>query len=631
MLKRAPEQKGLIVDYFPVEKILKSSYNQLIAYIDNKNNSIKNIISYVGKIKALRFLTDGYDFCTKLDGAYQDFHGYKWYVNKISPDLTRLNEDTKETLRVKNVLRSIFKTSLLACRLDNAYYECEENDSILAFSHRRHGWTDTPFVLDNTFSIEFRTNFGYGRSSYFCTVLKYKDIEIIPYSLWVKYFNARMFEIIRCSADHKVKNSSWKKAMNYTCEAYNLLVSDEKEFIKKYLVGEAEEMVRGLEDILHDREYEFIDFHEIKRRTPSDRSDLVAFKGEKITGAIEFIEKITAVGNVADVSVIIERIKQCNIKMFGLLEKEKVLLLSEIVEYQRLLLEFQEQFNIIKPKMDYYRLLLNVFCEFCRYSPEVIRVDVLPGIGKIENFTRMYEEYCSNHDIKIPIQALCLPENTEFMEKMLERFRLLFGYKEYFPLIFNAVATELYQKFTDFYNMYTPLQININSATETEVDSFLRGLFQNIGEKAYISGVTLSLDEITKRIVALRKPYLGDFNFYAQSEAEIHKIINTFRSDSSTESVELIDMINALPIEFWDDLMTYLQKTRSIEQIDESMLMDYNEYVQFMNKCAESAKLLEETDAKLDHLLKLQSKIDKYIERIKSYYELVEEEKHESL
>ena len=46
-------------------------------------------------------------------------------------------------------------------------------------------------LVTPNFSVEIKTNFGYGSVSYFYTKLKYKNIEITPFSEWVDYEFAR--------------------------------------------------------------------------------------------------------------------------------------------------------------------------------------------------------------------------------------------------------------------------------------------------------------------------------------------------------------------------------------------------------------------------------------------------------
>ena len=69
------------------------------------------------------------------------------------------------------------KKRIIPYLLDKAYKNFENKKYILAFSHRRVGWSFPNLQLSNEFEVIFKTNFGYGSSSYFFTNIKYKKID----------------------------------------------------------------------------------------------------------------------------------------------------------------------------------------------------------------------------------------------------------------------------------------------------------------------------------------------------------------------------------------------------------------------------------------------------------------------
>jgi hypothetical protein len=84
--------------------------------------------------------------------------------------------------------------------------------------------------------------------------LKYKNIDITPFSEWVDYEFAQFSEIIRYSQSYILRNEYWLDAMEYSRDACNLSLVDEVKFVEKYVIDECEKMVRGLENILN-KEY----------------------------------------------------------------------------------------------------------------------------------------------------------------------------------------------------------------------------------------------------------------------------------------------------------------------------------------------------------------------------------------
>ena len=93
------------------------------------------------------------------------------------------NEREIENNRKQNFInskRTNFYTKIekhvLPYLLECTYNKLEGNKSVLAFSHRRIGWSKPEFRLSNELSVIYKTNFGYGASSYFFTNIKYKGI-----------------------------------------------------------------------------------------------------------------------------------------------------------------------------------------------------------------------------------------------------------------------------------------------------------------------------------------------------------------------------------------------------------------------------------------------------------------------
>src|SRR5690606_38411441 len=127
-------------------------------------------------------------------------------------------------------------------------------------------WSNPEFKLSENFTVVLKTNFGYGSASYFYIKLKYKNIEITPFSEWIDYEIAKFTEIIRYTKSfvyrllrgiyngkrvyqQKMENSNWQDAIDYTKTACNVSLKDEVDFVRKYIIDECERMVAGLENI----------------------------------------------------------------------------------------------------------------------------------------------------------------------------------------------------------------------------------------------------------------------------------------------------------------------------------------------------------------------------------------------
>lgn len=164
-----------------------------------------------------------------------------------------------------------------------------------------------------------------GGSSYFFTNIRYKGIDILPYSDWIKYYYANKTDIIRYTRRHLLENNEWIKTMDFTAEIYNSSITEPENFEKRWIINEVEEMIKGLERSLNEnKNYEVINsyFHSGLRTSLFGRS-LIRFKGERISGALIFLEKLKELHSIcADIELYIERIMKCNMSIYPRLSTE---------------------------------------------------------------------------------------------------------------------------------------------------------------------------------------------------------------------------------------------------------------------------------------------------------------------
>ena len=87
-------------------------------------------------------------------------------------ELEKSNDNNKDDVaKEKLAFKYLVKNKLLlwskAASINKTYRRCYEDKTILIFSHRLRGWSNPVFQLTPNFSVEIKTNFGYGNSSYF--------------------------------------------------------------------------------------------------------------------------------------------------------------------------------------------------------------------------------------------------------------------------------------------------------------------------------------------------------------------------------------------------------------------------------------------------------------------------------
>jgi len=140
-------------------------------------------------------------------------------------------------------------------------------------------------------------------------------------------------------------NEFWLEAMEFSKDACNLSTSDEIKFVEKYIIDECEEMVKGLEEIFHKEHFLFKDREKNNYTKDKKGHVLVEFRGEKISGALDFIGKILEFDKIASIQSFIDRIEVSNKKIQPILEEE-----TKIINVK--LSNLREEKNALKPEYE---------------------------------------------------------------------------------------------------------------------------------------------------------------------------------------------------------------------------------------------------------------------------------------
>ncbi len=174
------------------------------------------------------------------------------------------------------------------------------------------GWSDFTYKVTDDVTITIGTNFGYGQSSYFHLGLRYKGIDVLPYSFVTKYYFANMADIIRYTRLYEAEHDSWNVAFEFVERMANLAAADPEAFIRETIVNEVREMLGGLRAILesprrfmdafagHAGETARCNYVTVRNMYRTERSTYEAYpqemsmavKAEKITGALDFLDNL---------------------------------------------------------------------------------------------------------------------------------------------------------------------------------------------------------------------------------------------------------------------------------------------------------------------------------------------------
>lgn len=260
---------------------------------------------------------------------YNDF--VSSYKSRCESDDVYYNEDEGKRLAKEHVDK-------LKKNEKNAFYnECvkwidaneiqtttssiSNRNDILMYSKEDIGWSNFNYNISNDLKISIATNFGYGSAAYFFLSVRYKDVDIIPYSFIVKYYKAYMADIIRCTRSYDASRGSWEAAFDFVVDIANQAHSNPEDFIKEYVMNEVQEMMTGLKSILDNPQnvqnrlvgvkvpellvnVRNVWDNERNRMRAYPQESLFMFKVEKITGALHFLNSLR---NVASAFVEIEK------------------------------------------------------------------------------------------------------------------------------------------------------------------------------------------------------------------------------------------------------------------------------------------------------------------------------------
>lgn len=393
----------VLIDYEMIDRPFDSLLLELNELCSTESDSITEIVSFIRERRELQILRGSYKYCEELEKAYQGFladpeefigriQAFEVEARKMLDEKQSSSDFGIDIKWIKELVLSRVRVWVKAYAIKLAYNACKANHGVLAFSHRECGWSNPLYQLTDDFSIEIKTNFGYGSATYFYTKLTFKGVEIVPFSDWVTYRFAKFYEVVRYSKRHEPKNEKWLEAMEYARDACNMTLLDEKQFVEVYIVQECERMVSRLEEFIE------VDNIEVRSGWKSEAPMLdisggllVDFRGEKISGALDFVAKIREFENVIEIQDFITRIEDCNKRLYPVLVVEEGVLRDRVRGLKAEELRQRPGFYVMKAENEAYNEKRTVL----RMEMPVSDVDDFAAIEKkvSEAFALKHPEY----------------------------------------------------------------------------------------------------------------------------------------------------------------------------------------------------------------------------------------------
>lgn len=98
-----------------------------------------------------------------------------------------------------------------AVLLEQLYSQYGSSEDIVAYSHRKLGWTTFEMELDreSDLALVLKSNFGFGSSSYFMSLLRYKGINAINAPFLIFYSGVRKAEFAGNTYSYRINEESF--------------------------------------------------------------------------------------------------------------------------------------------------------------------------------------------------------------------------------------------------------------------------------------------------------------------------------------------------------------------------------------------------------------------------------------
>lgn len=218
--------------------------------------------------------------------------------------------------QLKESFFSAAKRYILALDYVKTCHKVSSLQEFKVISTENIGWSVFEHHVGNDIQFTIRTNFGYGRSAYFRTNMRFKGVDILPYSHVVNYAFANMQDLVRATRNYNAVRNNWPAAMKFIAETSNLATQNEEKFLCVWIKNEVDEMMAGLKKICAEPS-KMIDEYEkhVGEETPYmavrnfSKQDVSVYRAEpkemnislkatKISGALMFLDNLQAIARV---------------------------------------------------------------------------------------------------------------------------------------------------------------------------------------------------------------------------------------------------------------------------------------------------------------------------------------------
>ena len=322
-------------------------------------------------------------------------------------------EACSEPRRFKNALKKYLEAKLkeYKAELKNDYLEkakrfiCAANyvktldkvkrmRDVRMYSTDTHGWSNFSYKVTEDVAIDLKTNFGYGNSSYFGLGLRYKGIDILPYSYLVRYYYAEMRDLLRYTRLFRPSRDSWNTAFNFIEETANRASDSPEEFVSQWILGEVYNMVECLHVYLDEPQYFIHKFVKNSNRAAdcnyltvrnmnNEEKDCygvfpeemtLAICAEKVTGALDFLENLSQLSTlVPEINHYIKEIKEMAIAVIPKIDAMVKQIKCDVIDSRKNKKKLETEMAVIKDQIAPYETIISeIYWNLCFESEDTV-------------------------------------------------------------------------------------------------------------------------------------------------------------------------------------------------------------------------------------------------------------------
>lgn len=285
------------------------------------------------------------------------------------------------------------------------------------------------YSINEDINVSLWSNFCYGRSSAFFVRVRYKGLQICPYSEFVTYRYAKEVDILNYTRKYELKRASWEAAADFVMDFCNKAIADPDNFIRDEITYEVKTLVRELSQIVISKE-QYLKSKFGTSATPNNRfshvADLITFNDyqladyqknpaeyellfrmEKISGALKFVNSLECFSAIFKfIRRAIVKIEDLNVEIYPELSERIIPIREEVAAIKEEIRKLEEKSAEVKKKAE---------CHYRRIAAKQNRyknIDDKTNVKK--NYYKCYPEIIELEKLINNLDSQCLQQKSLF-------------------------------------------------------------------------------------------------------------------------------------------------------------------------------------------------------------------------